>query len=174
MASKVSKVDQYSNVAAIYIQESAANTQTSAKFAFPFSIMDKMALVIQRLEYIIGNTPGAFNGSTDLGTMALTAAATIVNIWNQADPLMIDSYQVTRVDIGAAATGFYLNQPYVKDFTNLAGGGLLVAPSPLYGMIQGSGCAAALNGWIKVMYTYLELNSDEYWQLVESRRIISG
>lgn len=173
MATKSAK-DTFSNVAAVFVQESAANTQTSTKFNFPFSIMDKMALVIQRAEYMVGNLPTALNSSGDLGIIALTVASAVTLITNQADPLIVDNYQVTRMDLGAAASGFFWPQPFVKDFTTLAGGGLLVAPSPLYAMVQGSGAAAAINGWIKLMYTYVELGTDEYWQLVESRRIISS
>jgi len=43
--------DTFANIAAVRVIESAANTQTSVKFDFPFSIMDKMALLISRIEY---------------------------------------------------------------------------------------------------------------------------
>lgn len=167
------KIDSYANVAAIKVVETAANTQTAAKFAFPFSIMDKMALVIQRIEYILGGLT-ALNSSGDGLYLALTASATLKDITDQADPLMIDSYRHVRLDMGTAASGLILEQPFIKDFTNLAGGGLLVAPSPLYAMAEGVGLASASSSWMRLYYTYLELSSDEYWQLVESRRIISS
>lgn len=171
MASK--KIDTYANVAAVRIIESAANTQTSAKFDFPFSIMDKMALVINRIEYWTALlTP--FAGAGDSLYLALTAAATINNIASQNDPLVIDSHIKSLAFFGAATSGQVIDGPYVKDLSDLPGGGLLVAPNPLYAMAQGISLGAATDSWIKLYYTYTELNTDEYWQLVESRRVISS
>jgi len=61
----------------------------------------------------------------------------------------------------------------IKDFSSLAGGGLLVAPAPLYGFVISAGAGGVMDAWVKLFYTYVELAADEYWQLVESRRIIS-
>lgn len=167
------KTDTFANIAALNVTESAINTMTSAKFAFPFSIMDKMALIINRIEYWWEGL-SAFNSTDDRSVAALTAAATVVNIDNQADPLIIDSTRFARVDVGVAATGILLFQPYVKDFSQLPGGGILVAPAPLYAMVKATGAASVTGCSIKLFYTAMELSSDEYWQLVESRRIISG
>jgi len=172
MATK--KTDSFANVAAIKVTESAANTQTSSKFSFPFSIMDKMAIIVQRIEYDFVNLMTALNSSGDRMTLALTAAAAVTDIMNPIDPLLIDSAKISRYDLGAAASGFFLRQPYVKDFSNLPGGGLLLAPNPLYAMVEGAGAAVACQGSFRLFYTYVELSTDEYWQLVESRRIISG
>lgn len=168
-----SKIDVYTNLAAIQVTESAAATQTSAKFAFPFSIMDKMGLIISRIEYIFANV-AALNGTGDFVTAAITTAATVTGMTIQNDPMMVDSVRLERQDLGAAASGLYLQSPFMKDFSSLPGGGLLVAPNPLYGMIQSSGGASAMNVWIRLYYTYIEMSTDEYWQLVESRRVISS
>lgn len=166
-------IDQYANVAAIKVVESAANTQTAEKFAFPFSIMDKMGLIIQRVEYtVIAFAPLAAAG--DRIRAAITAAPTLVDIDDQSDPLIIDSMRINRLDSGAAANFHLIQTPYFRDFTNLAGGGILVAPNPLYAMVHGDSAGAAITVWFRLYYTYLEMATDEYWQLVESRRIISG
>lgn len=172
MAAK-GKADTFSNVAALSVVESAANTQTAIKFNFPFSIMDKMALIIQRIEYIMQGL-GQLNTSLDYTIAAITVGATLTDMRVQTDPLMVDSCMYTRIDIGAAASGSILRQPFIKDFTNLAGGGLLVAPNPLYGMVQANGAGGVTSCWFRLFYTYIEMNTDEYWQLVESRRIISS
>ncbi len=168
------KADTFANIAALQVTESAANTQTAAKFAFPFSIMDKMALIISRIEYMIGNLSAGFNSSADYTTIAITTNATLANIENQADPMLIDSVRYSRLDYGAAASGMLITQPYQKDLSALPSAGILVAPSPLYAMIQSVGAASAMNCWVRLYYTYIELNTDEYWQLVESRRVISS
>lgn len=174
MAGKASTLDKYANMAAMGLTESAANTQTSAKFAFPFSIMDKMGLIIQRIEYDFVNILAALNSSGDRMTLAVTSASAVTDIMLQSDPMIIDSVKMSRYDFGTAASGFLLRQPYVKDFSSLPGGGILVAPNPLYFMIQGSGAGAACQASIRLYYTYMEMATDEYWQLVESRRVISS
>lgn len=166
-------LDQYANMAALVMTEPAANTQKTTKFAFPFSIMDKMALVICRLEYDFANLTTCLTGTADRMFLGIIASGSVADPGNPADPLVIDAMRVTRHDLGVAANGTYTVQPYVKDYTMLPGGGLLVAPNPLYGLIQGSGAGAAGLGTIRLYYTYIELATDEYWQLVESRRIIS-
>jgi hypothetical protein len=167
------KVDTYANYAAVKVVESAANTQTSLKFAFPFSIMDKMALVISRVEYWFPLYT-QLNSTADGVYMGLLASASVVDVGAQNDPLIVDSAWVSRVDFGAAASGMIDKAPFIKDFSSLPGAGILVAPAPLYGFVASTGCAAANTVWIKMFYTYIELATDEYWQLVESRRIISS
>jgi len=171
MAKKV--LDQYANIAALDITESAANTQTSTKFAFPFSIMDKMGLLISRIEYEFSNLTTVFAASADQICAGILAAST-ASLLDPTDPMQIDVIKWTRVDMGAAASGQILQAPVIKDFSMLPGGGLLVAPNPLYGSIMGVSAGAAGRVKIKLFYTYMELATDEYWQLVESRRVISS
>lgn len=171
MATK--KTDSFANVAALNLTESAANTQTSAKFNFPFSIMDKMALIIHRLEFDF-TSPDQLNSSGDQILAGITAAATVSDMGNPTDPLIIEMMRIQRIDMGAAASGMLLHGPYVKDYSSLPGGGILVAPNPLYGMIKATGAAAVTTIHIRAYYTYIELATDEYWQLVESRRIITS
>jgi len=167
--------DTFANYAALSITESAANTFTSSKFQFPFSIMDKMALVLQRVEYdFLATGTSVWGAAGDCMTAGLCVNATISDVDNPADPMMVDTVRIRRLDMGTAATGQLLQLPLVKDFTNLMGGGLLVAPNPFYGFVKGISAAAAGSITIKLFYTYLELSTDDYWQLVESRRIISS
>ncbi len=173
MASKKVQ-DTYANYAALSITETAANTFTSSKFQFPFSIMDKMALIIQRVEYDFTSFVGALAANADTITAGLCVATPLTSVDNPADPLLLDTTRIRRSDLGVAASGWLLQFPFVKDFTNLAGGGLLVAPNPLYGFVQGISAGAAATVSIKVFYTYIELSTEDYWQLVESRRIISS
>lgn len=167
------KTDPQANFAAINVTETVAGTLASSKFAFPFSIMDKMAIIISRIEYWMGSLE-QLNSSTDYVWGGLLCASTVTDPLNQADSLIVDSFRVTRYDLGAAASGILWKNPSVKDFSNLAGGGLMVAPAPLYAAIKSSGAAGVMGMWMKLFYTYKELSADEYWELVESRRIISS
>lgn len=166
-------LDKFANIAAISVTESASNTQTSAKFAFPFSIMDKVGLIISRIEYWL-SSPSLMDTTTDSIFMGLITASSVSDLAVMSDPLIVDTTKYQRQDYGTAASGMIFQAPYVKDFSSLPGGGLLVAPNPLYAAIKGSGCSAATSFWLKLFYTYMELQPDEYWQLVESRRIITS
>lgn len=166
--------DERAQYAAMVLTEAGTNTLTTAKFQFPFSIMDKMALVIHRIEYEVVNVATVFAAAADRLTMAIIAANTIVDITNPVDPTIIDSMRIGRYDFGTAATGMLLAQPLVKDFTNLPGGGILVAPNPLYYAVKGDSAGAASITAVRMYYTYMELATDDYWQLVESRRIITS
>lgn len=168
------KTDSFANIAALEITESAANTQTVGKFAFPFSIMDKMGLIIERIEYDFTNLTTALTAAADKVLVGIIAGSSISDPDDPRDPILIDGMRIARYDAGTAASGSLIMLPYVKDFTNLSGGGILVAPNPLYGFVQGISAAAAAAVTIRMFYTYIELATDEYWQLVESRRIITS
>lgn len=167
------KADSYANVAAVLVTESGTATLTTTKFQFPFSIMDKMALIINRAEYWLNSTD-KLDTTGDSFVMGICAASTLTDPSAQSDPLIIDSVAIERRDLGTAATGFFWKRPFLQDFSSLPGGGILVAPAPLYGFLKGYATSAAGNAWIKFYYTYVELATDEYWQLVESRRIITS
>lgn len=173
MATKKASMDSYANVAALFVTEAVAGTIAYARFAFPFSIMDKMAILVSRIEYWFGNLQ-QMNSAGDAIYGALLAAGSVVDVTNQADPIIIDSMRLQRLDLGTAASGIIQSFPWVKDFSDLPGGGLLMAPAPLYAAVQGVGGAGTVNLWMRLYYTYMSLSTEEYWELVESRRIISS
>lgn len=172
MATKKAGNDQYANIAAAAAIETAAGTAAYARFAFPYSVTDKVALLISRIEYWFGNL-NQLNSALDYVIGGLTVSNTVSDLTNQADPAIVDSNRLIRIDIGTAATGMLFYQPTVKDFSALPGGGILIAPAPLYAVCQSSNAGGVMNCWVKLFYTYKELAVNEYWELVESRRIIS-
>lgn len=169
----VKKTDQYANIAAVQVAEASAGTAAYTKFAFPFSIMDKMALIINRVEYVFSSLT-QLNSGGDYVLMALTVSNAITSLLSLNDPLILDTSRIDRYDIGTAASGLFRDSPVIRDFSDLPGGGLLVAPNPLYAGIISAGASGVMGGWVRMYYTYMELNTDEYWQLVESRRVISS
>lgn len=169
---KVKSADMYANIAAVLVAETAAGTLATEKFAFPFSIMDKMGLLIQRLEYFPASLQ-QLNSSTDEVRMALLTRAAVTDVTAQNDPAVVDTVTFTRLDLGTAASGLLFSRPITRDFTTLAGGGLLVAPGSLYAGIQSFGAGGVMSCWLRMYYTYMQLSADEYWQLVESRNVVS-
>jgi len=173
MATKKSG-DSRANIAAVYCTEAAAGTIAYAKFAFPFSIMDKMALNINRIEYWFSGY-GNLNSTADQIVAALVAANSgVTDMTDQANPVILDSARIHRLDYGTAASAMIIEQPFMKDLSTLPGGGILCAPSPLSVAVQSVGASAVCACWVKLFYTYMSLTTDEYWELVESRRIISS
>lgn len=172
MAGKTqSGIDQRAQIAAIKVTESAANTKTVGLFAFPFSIMDKMALNIHRIEY--WPSYDQLVGTGDGMTIGLICAKDVTDLTVQTDPAIVHSVSYYRLDAGTAANYKVTRVPDTYDFANLPGGGLLVPPNPLGVCIKGSSLGSAGVVWVRIHYTYLQLSTEEYWQLVEARRVIS-
>jgi hypothetical protein len=157
------------------VVESAANTLTYKKLETGFSLFDKQAWIIHRIEYVLDER---FNSTADTLDVALCSANTRASIADNGaftDPAILDKVKWIRTDLGAAATGILYTQPQiVKDFTNLPGGGLIVPPTPIYGAAQGTGLAAATTNIIRFFYTVIELSTDQFWELVESRRSVTA
>lgn len=164
--------DAYSNLAAIGFTMSAANTLTFEKFDFPVSVMDKVGLLISRIEYFF-MVLAELNSSGDYAVGAITVSRNTPSLIDIEDPTLIDSARVMRFDLGAAASGFFYDEPIIRDLSTLPGGGLLVAPNPLYVAMNSVGAANPMALSVRMYYTLKELKPDEYWQLVESRRIVT-
>jgi hypothetical protein len=168
------QTDRFPNQAVIQVTESAPNTLTFKKLETGISLFEKIAWIIARVEYYVSSTLAAqFNADGDYEDIALTTTdqMTALALTNAA---VIDYMSVHRQDYGVAASGGLITKPFVKDFTSLPGGGILVPPNPLYLGAKGTGLVAASTITAKFFYTTYELEKDEYWELVESRRIISS
>jgi len=117
------------------------------------------------------------NGNGDFTLVALCATDQISTLGGGAtitNPAILYGRKFTRLDLGVAATGIIREDPFIVDFSTLPGGGLIVPPNPLFLGVQGSGEAAAAQVMTRLYYTNYELSPDEYWELVEARRIISS
>lgn len=164
--------DKFANIAALLVNETVAGTTAYGKFAFPFSILDKVGLLINRIEYSFSSL-NQLDTSTDSVWAALIAANSIADITDITNPLIVDNTRLQRIDLGVAASGFFIQLPYIKDFSSMPGGGILVAPAPLSIAVKSDGAGGVMGVAVKVFYTYMELSTEEYWELVESRRIIT-
>ncbi len=169
--------DTFSNMATITCLESAANTLTYKKLETSFGTFEKIAWMVHRIEYFFYGASTNFNGTDDALNVALMTGNSRTSLFTSdtfTDPQVIDLQSFMRLDFGAAASGFLMTRPYGHDFGNLPGGGLIVPPAPLYGAIQGFGLAAASSVVMRIYYTIKELAVDEYWELVEARRLLTA
>lgn len=173
VAKKTGLADKFSNIAATYFAAAVADTARFVKFDFPFSIMDKVGLLLNRIEYIIG-AQNFLDTSGDWAIAGLCCAATVADCEDTRDPLIVDQHRVTRYDHGTAGSAILVNEPFMKDFSGLPGGGILVPPNPFYAFLDSNGAGGLLTVRIRVYYQYMELATEDYWQLVESRRVVTG
>jgi hypothetical protein len=170
--------DTFANIAAIQVDESAPNTLTYKKLETGIAVFEKVAWLISRVEYAINNIgAGQFNATGDLTRIALTVSNMMNSLASgvqQTASEVLHAMTVQRLDFGAAASGGLSVQPFVFDFSALPGGGILVPPTAIYLAVQGESCVAANTAWARIYYTTRQLTTEDYWQLVEARRIISS
>jgi len=87
---------------------------------------------------------------------------------------IIDMTKTVRADMGTAATAKLINWPIIRDFSQLPGGGLIVPPNPIYLAVLGVAQPGVQTLDARIYYTAIQLKGDEFWELVEARRIISS
>lgn len=169
--------DFYANLAYFSCTESAANTLTFAKLDVATGALlgeKKYAMLIHRVEFSIPSSAfwSNFNSTGDRTNVALTVSNSISGLsLSQAE--VITTTILERVDYGTAASGFIAESPFVKDFSSLPGTGMLVPADKLFLGVSSTGAANAQTIGCRLYYTMKELKVEEYWDLVESRRMLS-
>lgn len=166
--------DKFSNAAIVSVTESAANTLTFKKLETGVSIADKVAWLINRIEYFISPMDlTQFADSADCIYYGLTVSSS----WATpalAETAIIDYNSDTYLENAAPTSFAFVHRPQVKDFSTMPGGGLLVPPVPLYLYAKGLGLADVTTVVARIAYTLKALTLDEYWELVEARRVITS
>lgn len=166
--------DSYANYAIISVSESAANTLTFKKLETGISLSEKVAWLINRIEYILSPLNAAtFNADGDALLFGLAVSSAFVTP-GLVETTIIDYNSVARHDFGAAASMHWDHMPIVKDLSQLPGGGLLVPPTPLYLYGMGVGLTAATATVARLYYSLITLQVEQYWELVEARRVLTS
>lgn len=168
--------DKFCNIAALTVTESAANTLTYTKLEFGTAVFEKVGLLLHRLELFFNPGVADIPQTEDSGTVALTignSLASILTIAAYSDPAIIDKFFICNKISGTPAVQFWTTGPMIHDFSGLPGGGILVPAQPIYAAIQGLSAANPLTASLRMLFTYLPLKPEEYWELVSSRRVIS-
>jgi hypothetical protein len=163
--------EKFCNIAYNSVTESAANTLTFNKLETGISIYEKVGWLINRIEYYISTASAVFAADAD-GLKVGWSTSDGLTSWDESNSAWFDLMQFARVDYGTAGSGFVVEKPFVKDLSTLPGGGLLVPPNPLYLGAQGISLGAAQTVEARVFYTVIQLKQEEFWELVEMRRMI--
>lgn len=166
-------MDNFANKFYATVTESGANTLTYSEIQTNINIMAKTAWVLHRLEwYVAPSVLAAIIAAGDAFQMALTASSV---------PTTLDLDQASTIDmleLSAQATANpeslqVIPQPYVRDFGALPGGGLIIAPRPLYIGAKGTSLAAAHSAEVRGYFTQRDLTKEDYYDLLDFYRLIS-
>lgn len=164
--------DSYVSQAVFDVNESAANTLTFEKLTTGLSVYDKIGWVICMVKYSLGgSTRAAFNGTGDILSAGLTMTNSLTSLGDN-DPSIYDIIRIQRTDFGTAANAYLEPLEFIHDYSMLPGGGLLVLPEPLYCGIAGSSLAAAAQVVTRIYFQPVELNDQDYFNLVQARQLL--
>lgn len=162
--------DLYVNMLQQYVACSAANTLTFAEIDIGLNIFDKIGLLVNRIEYYPSSTTTQeLVAATDILDMCLVQSNQIATI-RIDERAVIDHVQIVPVLVGAIVSFVQVELPYARDYANMPGGGLLIAPRPLYVAIDSTGFTGAANMFVRVYFTIKKLGDSDYFELLESRR----
>jgi len=163
--------DIYPNQAYLKVEESAANTLTFDQLLTGISIHEKVAYLISRIDYWMSVSAASFAASNDIVHFGISVSDQITSVGPEQNAC-VDVNRLQRTDFGAAASGFLTHLPWVKNFSELPGGGLLVPPNPLFVFVQGENAPNAFTIEARMFYTVKSLKTEDFWELVEIRRMI--
>jgi len=163
--------DKYANKFYGKVTESAANTLTFAEIQTNVSVFDKMAWVLHRLEFYIPKASfDLVTNTADVLDVALTGSENISSL-ELDNPAVIDRFHLFMKE--ATSVGFqFFQQPIIRDFNNMPGGGLIVSPRPLFLAAEGVSLASPATVEVRGYFTTVALSADEYLELVDFYRIV--
>lgn len=154
-------MDKYANLLIASVTETAANTLTFTQFPQITTLLEKKAYLISRVEYTLQMSLFAAAGD-DLKfgiSMQNTFAAAGAD-----EPSIVDfnffRSQGTCVEV--------YNQQYIRDFSTMPGGGLLIPTRPIFLYAEGSNLGGASTTTARVYFTVIDLQPDDYWDLVQA------
>jgi len=165
--------DAFSNVAYGQVTASAANVLTFSEIATGISVMEKIAWIVHRIVwYMSAATLAELTTTGDILDMALTLSNKVTDLTDLSDPAIVDNFRLRAEQRGTAASFVLLQEPWVRDFTSLPGGGLMVPPKPIYVANKSLGSGTASVTSCRIYFTTKTLAVDEFWDLVQAARII--
>lgn len=166
------KTDVYANKFFGTVLESGPNTLTFAEIPTNVDVFAKKAWVLHKLEwYLDADDRSLLLASQDAIRMALTSSDRISAL-GLDNPAVIDLLELNVIVYSAVACNNY-EQPLIRDFNNMPGGGLIITPRPLFVAVQGVSVASPVQAFVRGYFTAVDLNADEYLELVDFYRIVS-
>lgn len=169
-ATRKTQKDEYANMLEQSLTMSGANTLTFDEIDIGLTLFDKVAIKIARIEYEAPRSVvTSLAANSDRWTVGIAADNNITAL-DYSTRALIDMTEIMVFDFGTPGSGQAMIFPIIRDYSNLPGGGLLVAPKPLYLGLETEGFAAASAVVMRLYFTIVQLKPEEYFELLESRR----
>lgn len=173
MPKTASVTDKFANIAYLKVTESSAATLTFAQLQLANNLIsEKAALILNRAEFMVSGL-ASLNSTGDYVDIALTVSDRVTPLDDLSQPEILFHQAVERVDHGTAATSHLVEWPFTRDFNSLPGGGILVPADRLYLGIKGTGTTPAISAIMRLYYTVISLTTDDYWELIQARRVMT-
>jgi hypothetical protein len=167
------QTDFYANIAFMSVLESAANTLTWKRLQLASSLMsEKAALIIHRADIQLTQHFTVLNANTAIISCCCSVSDRITDIRDLSQAEILFQTESQRVEASAVGTHI-VPQPQTLDFSTLPGAGIIVPADNLYVGIKGTTCGAAGLASIRIYYTVKALKTEEYWDLIEARRVMT-
>lgn len=165
------QTDKFANKFYGQVVESAANTLTFAEIPTNVDVFSKKAWILHKLEWYFSAAQRILLATTaDIIQAALCSSDKLSSL-DLSSAGVIDLMEISMQGVPANGLMQFL-APIERDFSKLPGGGLIISPRPLYLAIKGTDLAAAVTVAARGYFTAVDLNADEYLELVDFYRIV--
>ncbi len=182
MATKSKVSDQFANIAYLKHVQIGVGTLEFARLDIVSGALlgdKKFGLLLQRAEFYLSDRQGISFVEDDHWKFGLCVTDAIADTGLHHPEILcqLDQTGMLLQAPGGAVNDivlFPILQPLVLDFS--AFGGILVPADRLYLYNDTSGAALLVAGptvECRLFYTTMELSTEQYWELIEARRIIS-
>lgn len=164
--------DKYAQIGYLTVTETAAATLTFAGLSVFSNVLSNKGMVIHRAEYSLPRQDWSkLNASNEQVIFGLSGSEKITTTI-MSNPEIYDYNDTIQVHMGTAGTGVYIDQPKVKDYTSLPGGGLLVPADRLFAYIAGVSTTDPLTVTCRFWFTIIELGPQDYLELAQAMRVL--
>lgn len=181
MAKSTLGTDKFCQVVGAVVDFTPGSPPSKKQIVFGLSILDKVGIVIHRVDYSIywlPTLPVAPAGWEFLFGISASPISTSADALDSNNPAWISreiiSENIDNGGVAVAESRHWIPQIDV-DYSLMPGGGLITPPSTVF--LQSYGTVAAMSAITistraRIYYTIMDLTTEDYWQLVESRRMI--
>jgi hypothetical protein len=180
MAKSTLGTDKFVQVVGRSVSVTAGAVPSNSQIVFGLSILDKVGVLIHRVDFDVEVSPplpaAPVRGKIVFGISAVSMS-TQVEVENDNNPAWVVRRTIMEeIDNGGVAVGEARNvwPTLVADFSTLPGGAIITPPSTVFltgwAITGTSGVVIVVRS--RLYYTITELSTEDYWQLVEARRMI--
>lgn len=166
--------DSFDQIMGLTLTMSASNTLSFSEVAIGMSIFDYAALIISRIEYFFDSTTVIANlvASADVLYCAITGSDGIADLEIQR-PEVYDLVQLSVMASGTPASAGVIQMPFVHDFSQMEGGGLLVPAQNLFlaGLTSGFTVAGIMKA--RIYYRVKALDASDFIELAQRLRVLT-